>query len=166
MAVPQSLLSCTTPVFVSWVKPGQDTEVTGRLLASLHHLGFPLSPHNQAASGKGSLDVLPVSPACLPSLNTAQRSPKTPCPCSARSPCSEVGGDVYSKTSQVDRRCLLQGGQQRELSGSQVQTLLTAFSRRAGDRNLGKGLQDIETSISRRLRRFKLSGCDGVNQSH
>lgn len=25
-------------------------------------------------------------------------SPKTPCPCSARSSCSEAGGDVYSKT--------------------------------------------------------------------
>lgn len=140
--------------------------MTGSLLASLHHLGFPLSLHKprQLLEEGHLMSYLSPQPA-FPAQTLHRGSPRMPCPYSAQSHCLEAREDVYSKTSQVGQRCLLQGGQQRELSGSQEQTLLMAFSARTGDPSPGKGLQDIERHSFPGGSIFKLSGCDGLNQS-
>lgn len=44
-------------------------------------------------------------------------------------------------------RCLLGGDQQRELGGSQVQTLGMAFSARTRGNNLAKGWQDRDAQL-------------------
>lgn len=82
---------------------------------------------------------------------------------------------MCSLEQQAGLRCLLEGDQQRELGGSQVQTLRMSFSATARDRNLGKGLQDRDAWLREALEirvlclslesLVPLSGCDAVTAS-
>lgn len=66
--------------------------------------------------------------------------------------CLYPTGDVFVPwEEQAGPRCLLEGDQQRELGGSQVQTPGMAFSARAGDRNPGKGPQDRDARLQEAL---------------
>lgn len=98
MAVPQSLQSCTTPAFVSRAKLGWAMEPGRQQGDSWHHsiTWVFLSLHKATELlDEGHFMCYLYPQLAFPAQALHRGSPKTPCPCFARSPCSGDRGDVY-----------------------------------------------------------------------